>query len=957
MSQYSVIILDEAHERTIATDVLFGLLKKTVKRRPDLKVIITSATPDAEKFSKYSMGCPIFSIPGRTYPVEIMYTKKPESDYLDASLITVMQIHLSVPPGDILLFLTGKEEIETACEVLFERMGALGAQVPELMILPVYSALPSEMQTEIFEPASPDARKVVIATNIAETSITIDGIYYVVDPGFVKQNVYDSRLASRPFWANWTRRLYTEVAYRNEMLPNPVLDIQRQNLANIILDLKAMGINDLMNFDFMDPPPTQTLLCALEVLYALSALDGEGLLTRLSRKMADFPLDPPLAKMLIASVDLGCSEEILSIVAMLSVQNVFYRPKDKQTQAESKKAEFYHAEGDHLTLLAVYNGWKGSGFSNPWCYANFIQARSMKRAQDVRKQMLGIMDRYRHGIVSADRDYNCTVPEGTPVYIHPSSALFNCGPEWLIYHDLVLTTREYCHNVTAIEPKWLVEVAPQFFKVADANRISKSKKQEKIEPLYSKFPVLLALLFHLCAFVMVSFSSTLSALLSSLLLAQVAAAGTFSSRFNATIARRASVDGPVSFGYYPNWVPTSYPPSAVPTDKISHLLYAFAKTDGKTGAISLGDPEVDAGDLEGENLAGLLGDIWEIKQKSRGLKVLLSIGGGSFSQNGAFDFLTDSAGRAKFVEDATTMLEDFGLDGIDIDYEALTNDQIEGYHALVKAMRAGLDAHAETKGETSAVGVKPNSDLDTAVLDESFDFWNMMDYDMSGSWTNVTGHQANLYSPNGGRSIDGGVKEWLTAVAPEKLVMGIPLYSRSFTGTDGAGSPYDSVGPTDGESRYIDLPLDGAVVTEDLEHGLAYSYDAAKREFHSYDTPGVVKVKTQYVVDNKLGGMMYWAPYMDKDGAESLLNTAVDGLGGKLDQTPNHLSYPNSKYANVKAKASEEVPPPAGGGQDDTTTSTDIPTSTEPAESSTSSTTATPSATKSCTTKSRRRRS
>lgn len=155
---------------------------------------MTSATLDAEKFSRYFFNCLIATIPGRTYPVEVLYTKEPESDYLDASLITIMQIHLSEPPGDILLFLTGQEEIDTAAEILYERMKALGPQVPELLILPVYSALPSEMQSKIFDPAPPGARKVVIATNIAETSITIDGIYYVVDPGFVKQMAYDPRL-------------------------------------------------------------------------------------------------------------------------------------------------------------------------------------------------------------------------------------------------------------------------------------------------------------------------------------------------------------------------------------------------------------------------------------------------------------------------------------------------------------------------------------------------------------------------------------------------------------------------------------------------------------------------------------------------------------------------------------------------------------------------------------------
>lgn len=530
LSQYSVVMLDEAHERTIHTDVLFGLLKQLVKRRPDLRLIVTSATLDAEKFSGYFFNCNIFTIPGRTYPVEILYTKQPESDYLDAALITVMQIHLTEPEGDVLLFLTGQEEIDTACQILYERMKGLGKNIPELIILPVYSALPSEMQSRIFEPAPPGKRKVVVATNIAEASLTIDGIYYVVDPGFAKQNVYNPKLGldslvitpisqasakQRAGRAGRTGpgkcyRLYTESAYRNEMLPTTVPEIQRINLGLTTLNMKAMGINDLLSFDFMDPPPPQALISAMEQLYSLGALDEEGLLTKLGRKMAEFPLEPPLSKMLLASVDLGCSDEILTIIAMLQTQNIFYRPREKQAQADQKRAKFFQPEGDHLTLLAVYEAWKAKNFSGPWCFENFVQSRSLRRAQDVRKQLLTIMDRYKLDVMSAGKNFTKirkaiaagfffhaarkdpqegyrTLVENQPVYIHPSSALFQRQPDWVIYYELVMTTKEYMREVTVVDPKWLVELAPRFFKVADPTKLSKRKRQERIEPLYDRY--------------------------------------------------------------------------------------------------------------------------------------------------------------------------------------------------------------------------------------------------------------------------------------------------------------------------------------------------------------------------------------------------------------------------------------------------------------------------------------
>jgi len=249
----------------------------------------------------------------------------------------------------------------------------------------------------------------------------------------------------------------------------------------------------------MDPPSVATLVGAMEGLHALGALDDEGLLTRLGRKMAEFPLEPNLSKLLLLSVDLGCSDEILTITALLSVENPFYRPRDKQGQADMKKAKFHQAEGDHLTLLAVFKAWEASKFSNPWCFENFIQARSMRRSQDVRKQLVTIMDRYKLDILSSGKNYKkiciaitagfftnaakkhpqegyLTLVDQNPVYIHPSSAVFNKNLEWVIYHELVLTTKEYMRNIMIIDAKWLIELAPSFYKKADPNKIARPRE-------------------------------------------------------------------------------------------------------------------------------------------------------------------------------------------------------------------------------------------------------------------------------------------------------------------------------------------------------------------------------------------------------------------------------------------------------------------------------------------------
>ncbi|WCJ43640.1 RNA helicase family protein [Euphorbia peplus] len=520
LSSYSVVMVDEAHERTLSTDILFGLVKDIARFRPDLKLLISSATLDAAKFSDYFDSAPIFKIPGRRFPVDIHYTKAPEADYLDASIVTALQIHVQEPPGDILVFFTGQEEIETAEEILKHKTRGLGTKIAELIICPIYANLPTELQSKIFEPTPEGARKVILATNIAETSLTIDGIKYVIDPGFCKMKSYNPRTGMESLLVTPISkasamqragrsgrtgpgkcyRLYTAYNYNHDLDENTVPEIQRTNLANVVLSLKSLGIHDLLNFDFMDPPPSEALLKALELLFALSALNKHGELTKVGRRMAEFPLDPMLSKMIVASDKYKCSDEIISIAAMLSIGNsIFYRPKDKQVHADNARLNFHTGNvGDHVALLKVYNSWRETNYSTQWCYENYIQVRSMKRARDIRDQLEGLLERVEIEITSSANDLDAikksitsgffphsaklqkngsyrTVKHPQTVHIHPSSGLSQVLPRWVIYHELVLTSKEYMRQVSELKPEWLVEIAPHYYQLKDVEDLASKK--------------------------------------------------------------------------------------------------------------------------------------------------------------------------------------------------------------------------------------------------------------------------------------------------------------------------------------------------------------------------------------------------------------------------------------------------------------------------------------------------
>jgi pre-mRNA-splicing factor ATP-dependent RNA helicase DHX16 len=525
LRSYSVIMVDEAHERTLHTDVLFGLVKDIVRFRDDIKLLISSATLDAQKFADYFDDAPIFVIPGRMYPVDILYTKAPEADYLDACAVTALQVHVTQPLGDVLVFLTGQEEIETCKEVLEQRTKGMASKMKELLICPIYSTLPAEEQAKIFEPTPPDARKVVLATNIAETSLTINGICYVIDAGFCKQKTFNPRsgmeslivtpiskahATQRAGRAGRTQpgkcfRLYTAWSFKHELDENPVPEIQRTNLGNVVLMLKSLGINDLLNFDFMDKPPAETLIRALEQLYALGSLNDHGELTKLGRRMAEFPLDPQMSKAVIQSERYGCTEQILTVMSMLSIgASVFYRPKEKAIHADNARLNFARGgDGDHISLLRVYEQWAETNFSTQWCYENFVQVRSLKKAQDIREQLDGLCERVEVEKSSNSQDmeivrkaictgffyhtskldktgYYKTVKHQHTVHIHPSSCLYKEEerPRWLLYHELAYTSQEYMRQVIPVKPQWLVEIAPHFYKAKELED-STTKKMPK----------------------------------------------------------------------------------------------------------------------------------------------------------------------------------------------------------------------------------------------------------------------------------------------------------------------------------------------------------------------------------------------------------------------------------------------------------------------------------------------
>ncbi|EEF50736.1 ATP-dependent RNA helicase, putative [Ricinus communis] len=541
LSRYSVIIIDEAHERTVHTDVLLGLLKnvqyarsksvsnqKTIddgRKLPPLKLIIMSASLDARVFSEYFGGARAVHIEGRLHQVDILYTVHPEKDYLDAALMTLFQIHLEEAPGDVLVFLTGQEEIESVERLVQEKLQQLPEAKRKLLTVPIFSSLPSEQQMRVFMPTPPGHRKVILATNIAETSVTIPGIKYVIDPGLVKARSYDPVKGMESLVVVPTSkaqalqrsgragregpgkcfRLYPEREFE-KLEDSTKPEIKRCNLSNVILQLKALGVDDIIGFDFIEKPSRAAIIKSLEHLFLLGALTDECKLSDpVGHQMARLPLDPIYSKALILASQFNCLEEMLITVAMLSVESIFYAPREKSEESRTAMKCFSSPDGDHLTLISVYRAadellekrkmelnneknFKGKGekILRKWCKENFINGRSLRHARDIHSQIRGHVEQMGLRVSSCGDDMlqfrRCLAasfflnaalkqPDGTyralasgqTVQIHPFSVLFRSKAECVIFNELVQTSKKYIRNITRIDYLWLTELAPHYY--------------------------------------------------------------------------------------------------------------------------------------------------------------------------------------------------------------------------------------------------------------------------------------------------------------------------------------------------------------------------------------------------------------------------------------------------------------------------------------------------------------
>ncbi|SDM55265.1 ATP-dependent RNA helicase HrpA [Nonomuraea jiangxiensis] len=511
LDQYDTLIIDEAHERSLNIDFILGYLKQLLPRRPDLKVVITSATIDPERFSRHFDDAPIIEVSGRTYPVEVRYRPLDEDDDQTQGIVDACRELIGEGPGDILVFLSGEREIRDAADALAK------AEFRNTEILPLYARLSAPEQHRVFQRHT--GRRIVLATNVAETSLTVPGIKYVVDPGFARISRYSHRTkvqrlpieAISQASANQRKgrsgrtsdgiciRLYEE----EDFLGRPEFtdpEILRTNLASVILQMTSIGLGDIEAFPFVEPPDRRQVKDGVNLLHELGAFDGQGTLTGVGRRLAGLPVDPRLGRMVLEAEKNGSLREVMVIAAALSIQDPRERPSDKQQQADEKHRRFADPESDFMAYLNLWNYLRdkqkelSSSAFRRLCKAEFLNYLRVREWQDIYSQLrqsLGVQpnshpaDPYHvHvsllvGLLSHIGVKEVMEKRGAdgrrPIQeysgarnarfaIFPGSALAKKQPQWVMSAELVETSRLWARVNAKIEPDWVEPLAQHLVK-------------------------------------------------------------------------------------------------------------------------------------------------------------------------------------------------------------------------------------------------------------------------------------------------------------------------------------------------------------------------------------------------------------------------------------------------------------------------------------------------------------